>query len=68
MYFNVLKILGWVEATKGTESSAIQDYYSPTSARTYYMFTRKGIEAGSEYWTNPLFTLYLEIGSSHFKK
>jgi DNA-binding PadR family transcriptional regulator len=68
MYFGVLKRLGWVESTEETEASAIQDNYSAAPERTYYRLTKKGIEAGTEYWSNPLFTLYPEIGPSHIKK
>jgi DNA-binding PadR family transcriptional regulator len=68
MYFGVLKRLGWVEATEETEASAIQDNYPSAPKRTYYRLTKKGIEAGNEYWTNPLFSLYPEIGPSHLKK
>ena len=68
MYFGVLKRLGWVETTTETEASAIQDSYPPAPERIYYRLTKKGIEAGNEYWTNPLFALYPEIGPSHIKK
>ncbi len=68
MYFGVLKRLGWVEVTEKTEPSAIQDNYPAAPERTYYRLTKKGIEAGDEYWSNPLFTLYPEIGPSHMKK
>ncbi|MBN1189466.1 MAG: hypothetical protein JXA46_06930 [Dehalococcoidales bacterium] len=68
MYFGVLKRLGWVEATEVTEPSTIQDYYPPAPERTYYRLTKKGIQAGDELWSNPLFTLYPEIGPSHMKK
>ena len=68
MYFGVLKRLGWVEFTRETEPSAIQDNYPPAPERTYYHLTKKGIEAGDEPWSNPLFTLYPEIGPSHLKK
>jgi len=68
MYFGVLKRLGWVEATGRTEASAVQDNYPPAPERTYYRLTEKGIEAGNELWSNPLFTLYPEIGPSHMKR
>ncbi len=68
MYFGVLKRLGWVELTNETEPSAIQDNYPPAPERTYYRLTKKGIVAGDELWSNPLFTLYPEIGPSHMKK
>jgi len=68
MYFGVLKRLGWVEVTGQTETSSIQDNYPPAPERTYYRLTRKGIEAGDEFWSNPLFTLYPEIGPSHMKR
>jgi hypothetical protein len=68
MYFGVLKRLGWVEVTDRTEPSAIQDNYPAAPERVYYCLTRTGIEAGEELWSNPLFTLYPEIGASHMKK
>ncbi|MFC1955089.1 hypothetical protein ACFLWZ_00880 [Chloroflexota bacterium] len=68
MYFGVLKRLEWVEVTSETEPSAIQDNYPPAPERTYYRLTKKGIEAGDDLWSNPLFTLYPEIGPSHMKR
>ena len=68
MYFGVLKRLGWVEPTQETEPSAIQDNYSEAPARTYYRLTKRGVAAGTELWSNPLFTLYPEIGPNHSKK
>jgi hypothetical protein len=68
MYFGVLKRLGWVEPTKVTEPSTIQDNYPPAPEWTYYRLTKKGIQIGDELWSNPLFTLYPEIGPSHMKK
>jgi hypothetical protein len=68
MYFGVLKRLGWVEVTDQTEPSAIQDNYPAAPERVYYRLTQKGIEAETELWSNPLFTLYPEIGPSHAKK
>ena len=67
MYFSVLKRLGWVEPTSETEPSAIQGSYPPAPERTFYRLTKKGVEAGDELWSNPLFTLYPEIGPSHMK-
>ena len=67
MYFGVLKRLGWVEVTGQTETSSIQDNYPPAPERTYYRLTKTGIEAGDESWSNPLFTLYPEIGPNHMK-
>ncbi len=67
MYFGVLKRLGWVEETDKTEPSSIQENYPPAPERTYYRLTKAGIEAEDEYWSNPLFTLYPEIGPSHMK-
>jgi len=67
MYFGVLKRLGWVEVTGQTETSSIQDNYPPAPERTYYRLTKKGVEAGDEMWSNPLFTLYPEIGANHMK-
>ena len=68
MYFGVLKRLGWVETTNETEPSSIQDNYPPAPSRTYYRLTKKGIEASEELWSNPLFTLYPEVGPSHIKR
>jgi hypothetical protein len=68
IYFSVLKRLNWVEATSETEPSAIQDNYPPAPKRVYYRLTKEGIEAAEELWSNPLFTLYPEIGTSHAKK
>jgi len=68
MYFGVLKRLGWVEVTGQSETSSIQDNYPPAPERTYYRLTEKGIEAGDELWSNPLFTLYPEVGPNHMKK
>ena len=68
MYFGVLKRLEWVEVTGQTEASSIQDNYPPAPERTYYRLTKKGVEAEDELWSNPLFTLYPEIGPSHMKK
>ncbi|HEX9896275.1 MAG TPA: hypothetical protein VGA85_01260 [Dehalococcoidales bacterium] len=68
MYFGVLKRLGWVEVTEKTEPSAIQDNYPAAPERVYYRLTKVGLQAGEELWSNPLFTLYPEIGSSHMKK
>jgi len=67
MYFGVLKRLGWVEVTAETEASAIQDNYPQAPGRVYYRLTREGMQAGEESWSNPLFTLYPEIGPSHMK-
>jgi hypothetical protein len=50
-----------------TEASAIQGNYSPAPERTYYKFTQEDIEASSEYWTNPLFTLFPQIGHAYMK-
>lgn len=68
MYFGTLKRLGWVEPAGQTEPSAIQDNYPPAPGRVYYRLTEKGKSAGLELWSNPLFTLYPEIGASHLKK
>jgi hypothetical protein len=68
MYFSVLKRLGWVELAGQTEPSAIQDNYLSAPGRVYYRLTEKGREAGEEFWSNPLFTLYPEVGPSHLKK
>jgi len=68
MYFGVLKRLGWVEVTDQTEPSAIQDNYPPAPQRVYYRLTKQGVDAGEVPWSNPLFTLYPEIGPSHAKR
>lgn len=68
MYFGVLKRLGWVEEAGRTEPSSIQENYPPAPERTYYRLTKEGVEAGDEFWSNPLFTLYPEVGPSHMKK
>lgn len=68
MYFGVLKRLGWVEEAEKIEPSSIQENYPPAPERTYYRLTKAGIEAGDEYWSNPLFTLYPEVGASHMKR
>ena len=68
VYFGILKRLGWVELTGITEPSAIQDNYPDAPERVYYRLNKKGLEAGNELWSNPLFTLYPNIGSSHTKK
>ncbi len=67
MYFGVLKRLGWVELAGQTEPSTIQDNYPAAPERVYYRLTEKGKRAGEELWSNPLFTLYPEIGPSHIK-
>ena len=67
MYFGVLKRLGWVETTDETERSTIQDNYPAAPERVYYRLTEKGKRASGELWSNPLFTLYPEIGPSHMK-
>ena len=68
VYFGVLKRLKWVEVTGQTERSAIQDNYAQAPERVYYRLTKRGIKAGDELWSNPLFTLYPEIGLNHRKK
>jgi len=68
MYFGVLKRLGWVETTGKTEASGIQDNYPGAPSRIYYRLTQRGKEATDELWSNPLFTLYPEIGLSHMNK
>jgi hypothetical protein len=68
MYFGVLKRLGWVETTSETDVSSIQGNYPPAPQRIYYRLTKKGIEGGEELWSNPLFTLYPEMGPSYMKK
>jgi len=68
VYFGVLKRLGWVEETGLTEPSTIQEYHPPAPNRVYYRMTQEGKDAWDESWSNPLFTLYPEIGPSHIKK
>jgi len=68
MYVGVLKRVGWGETTEETQPSAIQDNYPQAPSRTYYRLTEAGIKAEEELWSNPLFTLYPEIGPSHMKK
>lgn len=68
MYFGVLKRLGWVEVTGQSETSGIQENYPPAPERTYYRLTKNGIEAGDDLWSNPLFTLYPDVGPSHMKR
>ena len=68
VYFGVLKRLGWVETTSVTEPSSIQENYSAAPDRVYYRLTEEGIKADEEFWSNPLFTLYPEIGPSHMKR
>ena len=68
MYFGVLKRLGWVEETKETQPSAIQDNYPPSPSRVFYRLTEEGIAARDDLWSNPLFALYPEIGPSHKNK
>jgi hypothetical protein len=67
VYFGVLKRLGWVEATGRTEPSSLQDNFSSAPDRVYYRLTPEGLKAGDELWSNPLFTLYPNIGPSHQK-
>ncbi|MFH0768835.1 MAG: hypothetical protein V1932_04635 [Chloroflexota bacterium] len=68
MYFGTLRRLGWAEPAGQTEPSAIQENYPAAPQRTFYRLTKKGIEAGEELWSNPLFTLYPKVGPSHLKK
>ncbi|MDD5701280.1 MAG: hypothetical protein PHU23_04430 [Dehalococcoidales bacterium] len=68
VYFGVLKRLGWVEPTNITEPSTIQDNYPAAPDRVYYRLTNAGIKSEEYLWSNPLFTLYPEIGPSHFKR
>ncbi len=68
MYFGVLKRLGWVESAGRTEPSAVQENYPGAPERVYYRLTKEGVDAGEKPWSNPLFTLYPEIGPNHMKK
>ena len=56
------------EYTSETEASSIQDNYPSAPQRVYYRLTQKGVEAGEREWSNPLFTLYPDIGASHMKR
>jgi len=67
-YFGTLKKLGWVEASSETEDSAMQDHYPEAPNRVYYRLTEAGRKATDEEWSNPLFTMYPEIGVSHKSK
>ena len=68
VYFGVLKRLGWVETTGESEASSIQENYASAPDRVYYRLTKQGKEVNELLWSNPLFTLYPEIGPSHMKK
>lgn len=68
MYFGVLKRLGWVEAANITEPSSIQDHYRLAPERVYFHLTPEGRNANIRAWSNPLFTLYPEIGPNHMMK
>lgn len=68
IYFATLKRLGWVETTGKTEPSAIQDNDPSAPKRVYYRLTEAGKNAEVLLWSNPLFTLYPDIGPSHIKK
>jgi hypothetical protein len=68
VYFGVLKRLGWVETTSITEPSTIQENYPEAPERVYYRLTEAGIKAEEYLWSNPLYTLYPEIGPSHMKR
>ena len=68
MYFGVLKRLGWVEVTKETEASSMQDSYSKAPSRIYYRLTEKGKVTANDLWSNPLTTLYPSISANHIKK
>ena len=68
MYFGVLKRLSWVEATGVSEASSMQEYHPEAPGRVYYRLTEKGEKAGDQPWSNPLFTLYPNVGPSHLKK
>ena len=64
-YFGTLKKLGWVEETSEMENSAMQDHYPDAPDRVYYRLTEAGRKATDEEWSNPLFTMYPEIGANH---
>jgi hypothetical protein len=57
-----------VELTSVTEPSSMQENYSAAPDRVYYRLTEEGAKADQEFWSNPLFTLYPEIGPSHMKR
>jgi DNA-binding PadR family transcriptional regulator len=46
----------------------MQENYSAAPDRVYYRLTEEGAKADQEFWSNPLFTLYPEIGPSHMKR
>jgi DNA-binding PadR family transcriptional regulator len=54
--------------TSVTEPSSMQENYSAAPDRVYYRLTEEGAKADQEFWSNPLFTLYPEIGPSHMKR
>ncbi len=68
VYFGILKRLNWVEATGESGPSSIQENYAPAPNRIYYRLTQEGIQAAEKLWSNPLFTLYPEVGPSHLKR
>ena len=68
MYFGVLKRLEWVEVTEEIQPSSIQENYPSAPSRIYYRLSKQGIKASEDLWSNPLFTLYPEIGPSHMKR
>ena len=67
VYFGLLKRLHWVEKTGEVQASAVQKNYSAAPCRVYYRLTKKGMEAGDELWSNPLFALYPKFGINHRK-
>ncbi|MBA7689835.1 hypothetical protein ES703_98346 [subsurface metagenome] len=68
VYFGLLKRLHWVEKTGEVQPSAVQKNYSGAPGRVYYRLTKKGMEAGDELWSNPLFALYPKFGINHREK
>lgn len=68
MYFNMLKKLGWVEATGEEEVSTPQGYYENFEPRRYYRLARKGIEAPDHQWSNPHRTLYPQFDLEYYRE
>jgi len=68
VYFGQLKRLHWVEKTGEVQPSAVQKNYSGAPGRVYFRLTKKGMEAGDELWSNPLFALYPKFGINHREK
>lgn len=52
-YFQVLKLLGWVEPTGRTEDSIPQQWSEEFSPKVYYKLTDKGESSTEDEWKNP---------------